>query len=305
MNPAQVALARARECVDRHIASRLTQGQTWHEETATDLLCTEAYPTIEYVDFNRRQENKTGSDWLWWWITPSGECFGLLIQAKNLKRDRGWSIDLSYNNREQIRQLLLTSDTLSVPAAYVLYCGDREYRRDLPCRPPHAADSCHCERAGVSIVPAMMAQNEMHALTSTEDQAVNVFQLSMPLEDLVLSNAKPIDDLNRGYVGEELRHFLQHPQDGPRSTAKEILRQLSIQRDGQFSVESSLLHRYETSMVFSNLPADRGHFGAPYFPHVLRGLRKEIPDYVHAIVENRSRPAEVPDTVAGIVLVHL
>ncbi|WP_405775543.1 hypothetical protein [Streptomyces sp. NBC_01538] len=55
--------------------------------------------------------------------------------------------------------------------------------------------------------------------------------------------------------------------------------------------------------LFSDLPADRGHFSVPYLVHVLRGLRSEVPGHVRDVMEGRTPPAWVTDHLAGIVVI--
>ena len=58
------------------------------------------------------------------------------------------------------------------------------------------------------------------------------------------------------------------------------------------------------SAVFPELPRDTGHFSVRYFPHVLRGLRIEIPAYVQDVLTGQRPPSSVTEKVGGIVVVR-
>ncbi|MFF9810734.1 DUF6615 family protein [Streptomyces coeruleorubidus] len=67
----------------------------WAEETVADLLLMAVHPELSYVSFNRYEEARIGADWLWWFVdSASHEAFGVLVQAKNLKKKgQRWHID--------------------------------------------------------------------------------------------------------------------------------------------------------------------------------------------------------------------
>ena len=56
--------------------------------------------------------------------------------------------------------------------------------------------------------------------------------------------------------------------------------------------------------VFTQIPADRGHFSEPYFAHVLRGLLSEPPWYLSALLEGSTwaNVAEELEGVEGVIL---
>jgi hypothetical protein len=63
---------------------------------------------------------------------------------------------------------------------------------------------------------------------------------------------------------------------------------------------------------FGELPADRGHFGELYFPHILNGLRHAAPGYVldaeyaDVSIEAPSELVHATEAnVAGVVVVRL
>jgi hypothetical protein len=83
-----------------------TSGLGWDEETITNTMLVEVPPLVKVVPFTRPQEGGDkrlkehgagmGADWLWWWVGDDGTSFGMLVQAKRLKKDKNeeWLIDL-------------------------------------------------------------------------------------------------------------------------------------------------------------------------------------------------------------------
>ncbi|MEU9074527.1 hypothetical protein AB0D22_07570 [Kitasatospora sp. NPDC048538] len=55
--------------------------------------------------------------------------------------------------------------------------------------------------------------------------------------------------------------------------------------------------------VFPQLPQDRRHLLVPYLPHVLGGLRTEVPGYVTDVLAGRTPPDWVTERLAGVVVV--
>jgi hypothetical protein len=312
----RAALVRGRLAVDGYVAQLQEQGSdTWLEEHATERLYMAAWPYVRWVAFNRQQEGVTGADWLWWWVDSSGECFGVLVQAKILKRKPrgGWSIDFLHRGGEQMDSLLQAADYFQIPAAYVLYCGNTHYRRGLTCGSRHTPESClRCERAGVSIVSALIAKHvagkPVLGFPTADQSAQDAFHWADPVEDLAMPStmSQPILDLNMQRASTELRAFLAQEQRGVRHVARLIFSAVSRMRTGQFAL--SLDEKVDVGVkaaVFGSLPTDSGHFGRQYFPHILRGLRKELPAYVTRVFQGEDAPAWAADRLAGIVLVEL
>ena len=112
-------------------------GDGWSEETITEVSVIEGRPHVQVVEFNKQQEGRgVGADYLWWWIDDSsGECFGMLVQAKRLTLSRRgeWHVDISHRDGRQLSDLLRTADDLQVPAVYGVYTGGLVYRASLPC----------------------------------------------------------------------------------------------------------------------------------------------------------------------------
>ncbi len=285
---------------------------TWKETDVTALLLRHASPEIEVYPFTGPQEGKLGADWLWWWIDRSRDCFGLLSQAKSLKKTKSgrYSLDLRYQGatagQTQTTLLLDTAAFLGVPAAHVLYCGDAAFRAQLECGRDHpSGHSCRQrDRAGVSIIASLAANNYRH----NRDHAELTYCMSMPLEEVAnpLSPDGNIVVPSGRELPDEVRRFLANPQSGARRIAKALLRPVAQIRMGQFS--PAVMDRaldLDSEMAFSRLPTDRGHFGEPYLPHVLRGLRREIPDYVLNLRRGVMPGPELTDRLAGIVVVEL
>lgn len=296
------ALVRAREAVDANWVARRSQGHEPDENEQTNTLCRAGHPEITYQQFKPHEESKIGADWLWWFMDDSGECFGVLVQAKKLtKTGERWNLDLAYRSGDelQIHKLLRASDHFQVPAAYVLYTGDRGYRAGLSCGRSHELPDCTtCARAGVSILAALCANNYL----TMRYTAAEVFAASMPLEDLVRAESRQVRDLNLRTVTPELKVFLLKEQDGVRRVAKELLRQVSELRSGQLAASAE-----ETvdlaGPIFRTLPFDRGHLARAYFPHVLQGLRHALPSEVAALlVEGDPGASGELDGLDGVAL---
>ena len=304
------AFQRGRLAVDRHVSKVLQAEDMWAEETATDILLAEASPDVRYWKFTKRQESTVGADWLWWWIDTTGTSFGLLTQAKVLKRrGTGWHVDFGYRRRKtelaQIDKLLASSMKFSVAAAHVLYCGSPAYRVGLDCGLAHL-DGAHCrdrERAGVSIVPSIVPHYLMSRVGG--NLATEAFHWSLPLED-VADPGHPQPALHPlAAVHPDIAEFMRRPQVGARRVAKTMLEAVHSIRMGQFSAAiSEDADDPVQEAVFTQLPSDRGHFSVPYLAHVLGGLRHRPPAYIQDLLADWPPPTWVTDAVAGIVVIR-
>jgi hypothetical protein len=115
----------------------------------------------------------------------------------------------------------------------------------------------------------------------------------------------PLFDLNLSAVSEELRDFLIRPQDGARGIAKKFFAVISEIRKSQFSAPAVGLLPTASEAMFDEIPIDVGHFGRPYYAHVLRGLRRALPDYATDLVLQGGDQTMVPNGIDGIVIVHV
>jgi len=256
------------------------------------------------ADFTHHEENVVGADWLWWWVDESGECFGMLVQAKRLHhRDGQPQLDLRHNGGQQMTRLFSSANLLQVPAVYALYLGGVEFR-GMRCSEEHSNECERCRRASVSLTTALQA--ELNSLGSARDAATLALSTSLPLEDFVNPEmtAEPVHDLNLQNLQPDLRQFLLQRQIGARQVARELFRMVSDDRSMQFSADVADRAVTAADTVFADLPQDMGHFSEPYFRHVLRGLRTRVPDYVHDVVAGQRPPKEITDRVGGIVVVR-
>ncbi|SBW24502.1 hypothetical protein FDG2_4183 [Candidatus Protofrankia californiensis] len=305
-----LGLQRGRIAVQALMSTFLDAGQMWAEEAATGRLLEGAYPHVQFRKFTTSEEARNGADWLWWWIDHTGTSFGMLVQAKILKRrGGGWHIDFGYRRRAtqptQVHRLFVTAEKFGVPAVYILYCGDRIYRAGLDCGSSVHPDG-HCrerERAGVTILTAVVTDWLLPLAGATA--AAKAFHESTPLEDIADPDRPQSFLRPLGKVSPEVSQFMLRPQDGARQVAKDLLEPVHRIRRSQFS--AALLDRVESTddALFHDLPADRGHFGVPYIPHILGGLRRTAPGYVENIILGRTPPAWVTDSVEGIVVIRL
>ena len=304
------AMQRARRAARRHAIAATRAGFQAHEQALTEILLTRTAPPLAVVPFTQRQEAATGADWLWWWRGTAGEWFGALVQAKrNKPRLGGPWYDFGYassNGARQVESLLQSAAHLGVPAVYVLY--NHPAVPDWSCL---ASPCCYVgreswrTRLGVAVLPALLAGS----LAGFEEVAPC---FSRPLE--CLACRVPLRG-HTSWLGPDIRDpqlqaFLQEepPAGGARQVARMLLAQLQDLRAQQFGVATQdVVHRPSVSpdAVFKELPDDRGHFGEPYFEHVLRGLRSRAPWYIEELVQGGlvdGVAQELPD-VAGVVIV--
>ncbi|MFE2300884.1 hypothetical protein ACFXAW_22190 [Streptomyces sp. NPDC059445] len=278
------SLVKGRIAADEHMRHRVEIGDMWHEETVTDILCQHAYPSVRFARFNQHQEGKIGADWLWWWLDPSGACFGMLVQAKTLKRKGGnWSVEFNYRGGRQMTRFMKTAEHFEVPAAYTLYCGDVNYRTELTCgSKSHSSPCARCSRAGVSIIDAPSARRPSTAFPDTV--GTWAFQFSSPLEDL----ADPLKGINllSSAIGPQMSQFLTAPITKAHEIAAKVfqlaMRTITLNYAGPIA-----------AMVDS------------FSPYFLQGWRNEIPHYVRDAMDGKEVDQEVSERIAGVVPLSL
>ncbi|WP_433223379.1 hypothetical protein [Microtetraspora malaysiensis] len=154
----------------------------------------------------------------------------------------------------------------------------------------------------MSVVLSILAQQ--HLSFADDTLAAEVFHHSLPLEDLADAHwpQRPLEPLAE--VSPEVAELMRNPQTGARRIVKALLAPVHEMRRGQFSAAVADRADIVDEAVFTNLPADRGHFSVPYLAHVLGGLRHSPPGYVGDVLAGRRPPRWVTDSVAGIVIVH-
>lgn len=300
------ALTRIRLRAETHMDELDRAGLTWSEETVTEISLPAGLPVVKPVAFNRAQEAVVGADWLWWWLdSSSDECFGMLVQAKRVKSAPKWTVDVSHGAGTQRQRLMEAADYFEVPAIYGMYLGGTVIRKQMGCLHGVANFCLTCARMAITLMPALSlplsrSKSELFDLTVAE---------GVPLEDLgdTTKQAGLVKDVNFQQLakGSALRSFLLEPQSGPRDVAKQIFRSVSTRRSSQKSAALAERLVVAGEQVFPELPLDHGHFPVPYFPHVLRGLRKNPPDYVRDLLAGFAPPPEVSSMAAGAVLVMM
>jgi hypothetical protein len=276
-------------------------GQAWHEESITDLLLAVASDALAFVQFDKIEERATGADWLWWWVDRYGAAFGMLVQAKRLKKLPS-AIGFRYLKSTQRQRLMETADEFKVAPAYVLYLGTSAFRDGWFCMADrgHANPCERCLQAAVSIVPALLTTAGGR---SARDEMTMALSHAIPLEWLADPGIENrVWDLNIGIADGELQDFLLSPQEGARRVAKMMFERLSRVRTSQLSLAADQLQQTSDDTVFGEVPDDTGHFGVPYYEHVFRGLRPQAPRYVYDVLAGRPVPAEIQERVAGVVV---
>lgn len=297
-----IGFSRIRETAEAYMDKRDRAGDGWSEEVVTALAVTEGRPHVDVVEFNRNQEgrgpNALGADYLWWWIDrATEECFGMLVQAKRLKRTSDdWQVDVTHREGKQLGDLIRTANELEVPAVYAVYTGGLVFRDQLACRHdgaetegdepalPDPPEAClPCRRMAISMITAYQLTSGWYSPKVTADL---VLGKGIPVEDLVDPTvpSPPVWDLNlRNLTDPQLRDFLLKPQGGSREIARRIFRRVAEHRRGQFSLASAELLPVPDAPVFTDVPDDTGHFPGPYYRHILQGLRISPPAYVQAL----------------------
>lgn len=294
---ALAGFTRIREVAEAHMDKRDLAGDGWSEEGVTEAAVIEGRPHVDVVMFNRNEEghatNGLGADYLWWWLdSATEECFGMLVQAKRLKRKGNtWHVDVAHRKGKQLADLLRTAKDLQVPAVYAVYTGGRVFREPLGCQ--HAkgetgetsmSEQClHCRRMAISMVTAYQLSAVWESSKMTADL---VLDESVSVEDLV-DPAVPsptVWDINQSELTDpELRNFLRRPQEGSREVARRIFRLVADHRRRAHSAAEAELLPVVGAPIFTDVPKDRGHFPGPYYAHILQGLRTQPPGYVETL----------------------
>lgn len=297
------ALRNATLAAKSYMAKSDAAGDVWHEETVTDLVVNEAHPVVKYAKFTRRQEAEVGADWLWWWLDDDGFAFGMLIQAKRLRRSSTrWTIDFNYHKGSQRRQLIQTGLELRVPPMYALYLGTPKWRDGALCGAPVHLNDCEwCERSIVSIAPAIV----LAAAVGDEGQEVSLMlDAALPLETIADPEVtvERVFDRNLATLSPEVSEFLNTPQLGAKRVAQLVFERVTELRMLQHSGPSGTVTDRGTEPLFRALPDDVGHFGRAYYPEILDGLRERAPDYVLDVLADQPVPEEIATKVAGVVV---
>jgi hypothetical protein len=269
------AFGRVRVAAEQYMDERDRAGLGWVEESVTDIAVHKGLPEIRAVQFNRQQEGGgVGADYLWWWLDKdSDECFGMLVQAKCLRRVANkWTVDIGHRDGKQLGDLARTASYFEVPAMFAIYTGGQVFRLGLPCFHDKDPDCASCRRMAISVVSAYQIWDTWE---SPPDTARMVLNDSIPLENLVdpALAARPVWDMNLAFTSTELRSFLIHEQHGPREIAKRIFGAVSRQRDTSFSAPLAEPITIANVPIFPVVPRDTGHYPSSYFDHFLRGLR--------------------------------
>lgn len=302
------AFARVRVAAEEYMDGRDEAGLGWVEESVTDVAIHKGLPEVRVVQFNRQEEGRgVGADYLWWWLDQSsGECFGMLVQAKRLQhQSTRWTVDISHRNGKQLGDLCRTADHFGVPAMFGIYTGGQVFRRDLPCFHDKDPNCPICRRMAISLISAYQLWASWESPVDTANLVLND---SIPLENLVdpALRAGKVWDVNLPKIGSrELLDFLLCDQHHAREIAKRIFDVVAAQRATSLSAALAEPMTIAGAPIFPDVPRDTGHYPRSYFDHFLRGLRMSPPPYVRDLQAGRQTPGEVAGQVAGVILVSV
>lgn len=240
----------------------------------------------------------------------------MLVQAKRLTLSGvQWRFDFGYQSSAGSQQANLrsTAASLDLIPVYALYLGTGDYRRWAQCPDDHRGRRCpSCVKRSISLMPALLADPAIvYDSATTYERSVALEDLWMPSPMRALLIPTLMEQMDS-----DLARFLLSPQKGARAVARSAIDRVLKVRAGQFSAVSpsapSMMgegSHDQLGPVFPDLPADTGHWGVPYFKHVLDPLRHVPPDYALEIESRRFDAEELastmPPEVAGVVVVRL
>ncbi|GAA0207697.1 hypothetical protein [Glutamicibacter creatinolyticus] len=313
-------LEQARNAAYQFMVKGESSGLGWDEETVTNTMLVEVPPLVKVVPFTKLQEGGdrrfiaqrrgTGADWLWWWVGDDGISFGMLVQAKRLKKDKNeeWSIEFGYKSGKQWDDLHATAKTLQVAPCYALYLGPPNYRKFVECgmkNHPSDYEQCdRCIRKSVSFYPSLLAEG-----IGVDPQLA--YAQSIPMESLADPRTDTETPLAQQWLyglTTELQEFLTAEADSvPTAVAKQLVSKVRERRALQFSqqVDTAVTvdDRISDDLMFHSLPLDKGHFSVPYFPQMLRGLRRTPPGYVLNVLNGKPPVGLETTSLAGMVII--
>ena len=317
----QQVLEQARNVAYQFMVKGEASGLGWDEETITNTMLVETTPLVKVIPFNKKQEGGdkrleehgagVGADWLWWWVGDDGASFGMLVQAKRLKKDKNeeWVIDFKYKLGKQWQDLHAAADILQVAPSYALYLGPPNYRKPVECGvKDHPSDYEQCDRCirkSVSFYPSILADG-------IGEEPEVAYEQSIPMESLADPRADTETPCAQKWtygLAPELKEFMTTEASGvPQAVARQLVSKVRERRAGQFNMrmDSHLSHEDQISedFVFQSLPLDRGHLSAPYFLQILRGLRRTPPGYVLNVLNGGSPVGLDTTKLAGLVVIR-
>ena len=183
--PAFGSFQTARRSAHRHALAAERAGFAAHEQSRTEILLARvaAGSGMDVRVFTQPEEGRTGADWLWW-FESDGEWFGVLVQAKRNKPEKGRAhYDFNYKGENQVDQLIEAASLIDVPAIYVLYNHPTLARSETPELPLcglSGEESIHT-RMSVAVLSASIAQR------LTKPHVADAPKYSLPLECLTCS----------------------------------------------------------------------------------------------------------------------
>ena len=317
MTAVEEAFRRGRVQAERHMAACERAGVRWNETSITEIVISQAAIAVTVVPFTQPAEALSGADWVWWWVDAAG-AYGMLVQAKRMTVTRGrWSFGFDYQSHNathrQQQVLLSAAKRLDLLPVYALYLGTGDYRGWEACSKNHQGEGCReCSKRSVSFMPALLAEQVI------VNDAPSTYERSLAIEDLwdpPLSEPLLSPRL-KSHLSPELAEFLYEQQDGTRAITRQMIDRVLRARAGAFSAAPTFASSPPRSAdherlgpIFNDFPADSGHWSLNYFDHTLAPLVHAPPSYVIDVMagnfDAERLASEMPDNVAGIVVVHV
>jgi hypothetical protein len=186
----------------RFIQDWMTLQPSVKEESLTDWLLFQLSAKsrfIKYRPFTRREENRNGADWEWWFLFPNGRAFAARIQAKRLSSIRSNFSSVAYQRKgvPQIDQLRAQSRIDGFPAFYAFYTS-----LAYP-------NSCKLQglKGGVFLAEATMIYNKFVITPRRPLIASDILKISNPLSCLFCCPLVQNGDVGNGFVSHLKSYF--------------------------------------------------------------------------------------------------
>lgn len=153
------------------------------EESITDMLLLEMLRRTNRITskkFTKNEENKSGADWLWWFISGN-RGFPILIQAKRLY-PCGRYTALKYKKGSKHDQTNTLLRTARNDGFLPLFCFYNYWSSKTPLQNPNY---------GCALASARLVKEHLYLFGPKKNSIASIKPLSVPWSNLVCSNDHP------------------------------------------------------------------------------------------------------------------